>query len=283
MPLSWEDFQRLVPHLDDVFSSFLRNALGRIDGGQGGASQFDALELLDRLVTSSGYRNIIAQEELIQQLPLKRVVAERLLEDMDHKVKLVRRESRRGGYFVEIIHERLIPPVRRMLAEMRHTDTRRAALGPAYDMLYVLPDDPDPTRDTLPFHFREALEHYRERLQLDRLAAKNLLRSMLVNGPQTDGRRSDESLARSRWGDAICKLAMELSCPPGDRPDSAREPLLAECALDRAIAALQDGARRMSSDAVRHLAWSVLADRSDAAGRRILRSMQAIAARRYQL
>jgi hypothetical protein len=267
-PLTWEAFTRLVPGLVDVFESFLQDALARIDqqNDDHHATSFDALELLDRLVTSTGFRNIVAEEQLLEQLPLPRYTAQNLLELMDHEVRLIRRESRSGGRYVEVIHERLIPPARQMLGELRRQNVLRAALAPAHDMLKMLPDEPDPTRVTpLPELFREALFSHLDRLDLDRLAAKNLLRSLLVTGPE--GGASGE--AWHRWSEALIKLA---GVAASTVPRAGRRMLLVDTELDAALSDLDRQGRMLDSDMARHVLLSALADRSDLAGNRIHRA-----------
>jgi hypothetical protein len=266
-PLTWEAFTRLVPGLDNVFESFLRDALARIDqrSDEQNPTSFDALELLDRLVTSTGFRNILAEEELLDQVPVPLRAAQNLLEFMDHEVRLIRRESRRGGRFVEIIHEQLIPPARRMLGELRRRDVLRAALAPARDMLYVLPDEPDPTRDPLPAHFREALFSHLDRLDLDGLAAKTLLRSLLVAGPGS----GDSEEIWQRWSEALGKLARLAA---SSAPRAGRRMLLVGAELDAALNDFDRQRRTLDSDMARHILLSTLADRSDLAGHRIHRA-----------
>jgi hypothetical protein len=266
-PLTWEVFTRLVPDLHNVFESFLSDALARIAQlkGEYDFTGFDALELLDRLVTSTGFRNIVAEEKVLDQVPVPRRAAQNLLDLMDHEVRLIRRESQRGGRFVEIIHERLIPPARQMLAELRRQDVLRAALAPARDMLYMLPDEPDSTRDPLPPHFREALLSHLDRLDLDRLAAKNLLRSLLVTGP--DSRDSGETW--HRWSEALIKLAGVASSAA---PSAGRRTLLVNAELDAALNDLERQGRMSDSDMARHVLQSALADRSDLASNRIRRA-----------
>jgi hypothetical protein len=266
-PLTWEAFTRLVPDLDNVFASFLRDALAVIDQRKDGPNptSFDALELLDRLVTSTGFRNILAEQELLDQVPMSRGAAQNLLDFMDHDARLIRRESRRGGRFVEIMHERLIPPARRMLGELRRQDTLRAALAAARDMLYMLPDEPDPTRDPLPPHFREALFSHLDRLDLDGLAAKHLLRSLLVTGP--DGRDSGE--AWSRWSESLIALT---GVAASSAPTVSRRMLLGDAELDTALNNSDRQGPMLDSDVARHVLLSALADRSDLSGNRISRA-----------
>jgi hypothetical protein len=216
-------------------------------------------------VTSTGFRNILAEEQLLDQVPVPRRAAQKLLEFMDREVRLIRRESRRGGRFVEIIHERLIPPARQMLGELRRQDVLRAALSPARDMLNMLPDEPDPTRDPLPAHFRDTLFSHLDRLDLDRLAAKNLLRSLLVTGP--GGGASGG--AWHRWSEALIKLAAVAA---SSAPRAGRRMLLVDTELDTALNDVDRQGRMLDGDMARHILLSALADRSDLSGNRIQRA-----------
>jgi hypothetical protein len=276
MPLSWREFQRLVPQLDNVFDNFLEGAMAKLESKllAHKVTRFDALEMLDRLVTVGGYRNIIAQDALIEQLPMKNTAAEDLLRILDFELKLVRREGRRGAVFVEIMHEKLIPPIRRLLSDVRRQDVTRAALAIAYDMLYALPDDPDPTTDPLPAQFRDALLSHVDRIDLDSLAARNLMRSLLVAGPGTDGMSKIDPASLGAWSSAIYKLSQALGGPMEVSP--GRTLLLAGNELSAAV----DSVGRQSAidlDRLRHVAVSALADRSELARdsiRSVFRTLQ---------
>jgi hypothetical protein len=263
-PLDWHEFRRLLPRLDSIFESFLAKAMSRLEtnGGPGHATRFDVLELLDRLVTTTGFRNIVQEEELIRQLPLKGDEARALLDLADHDLKLIRRESRRGGRLVEITHEKLIPPVRQLLNELRRQDIHRATLLPAHDMLYVLPDEPSVTSDPLPPHFRDALVYHLDRLDLDFLSTKILLRSVLISGPG-----KGES-ARERWKGAVRKLTNNIPVA-SDTPEIRTSlSLLYGSQLDEAVAALSV-AGTCDRETARRLVLSALGDRSATSGARI--------------
>jgi hypothetical protein len=122
-----------------------------------------------------------------------------------------------------------------------------------------VPDEPDPTKDPLPGHFRESLYQYLDRLDLDRLAAKHLLRSLLVAGPGGDGRGAAAE-SRARWETAVHRLAPALD--NSLRKLSGRGRLLGGDELDAAIADLDRHERTFDAEAV---ALSALADRSDLA------------------
>ena len=213
---------------------------------------------------------------LIEQTALGRAQARALLNVLAGQLKLVRIDSRHGERFIEITHERLISPVRQQISEMRRRDVGRASLGAAYDMLYVLPDEPDPVKDPLPTHFRDALLRFLPRLELDSLASKNLLRSLLVNGPDGGGRDAD---AQARWRQAFVSLCFGVSdVTHKARIVGERAPLLAGAELDSAIDLanlhVTTGERPHH---LRHLAISALADRTPAGTARIARAFTAIA------
>lgn len=269
MPLAWSSFQQLIPQLDNVFGSFLEDALAKLESRQLAhtVTRFDALELLDRLVTAGGYRNIIAQDALIDQLPMKRSAADDLLKILDFELKLVRREGRRGAVFVEIMHEKLIAPIRRMLSDSRRQDITRASLAIAHDMLYTLPDDPDPTKDPLPVQFRESLLTHLDRLDLDSLAAGNLMRSLLVAGPGGD---KAGPAGQGAWINAIRLLSADLGKPAS----SENRALFFTTNLDSALDTL-DG------NQLRQVASTALASRAktiDGTIRLIFRKLSALEA-----
>jgi hypothetical protein len=285
MPLTWNAFRRLIPDLDDVFVHFLDDALAyfaRHDRAEDSADRFDALEFLDQLATPTGYRNIVAEVELLDKLHLPRREAIRLIDDMDQKLKLVRRERRGRGRFVEIMHERLIAPVRRLLSDSRRLDLLRAALGQASDVIRRLEDDPIPTRDPLPSpHLREALMKHLDRSNLDRLAAKNLMRSMLCAGPPGDPAARSSPEARAGWKATLTALAACMEQPHVD--GSKRLPLLKDQDLDSTLASALRGDRSFDGDDLRHLMKSALSDRTEAAGLRIKRALRILEQQEYRL
>jgi hypothetical protein len=272
--ISWNDFSRLVPRLENVFESFLSEALQHVGKVISEATPFDVLELLDQLVTTTGFRNIVPEDELMNELPLSKRTVEKLLDVMDRELRLIRREGRRGGRFVEIMHERLIPPVRRMLTDLRRRDIGRAALLPAYDLLHILPDEPDPTSDTLPAHFRETLVHHLNQLELDRLASKALLRSVLVAGPSYGYTEVDFG-DWNRWSKAIYSLSRAYGSPMSEVP--AREALLTSAGIIAELSRLRRSKGSPDAHKARHIAVSALADRSDSSGERIWRVFRLLA------
>lgn len=278
MPLSWDDFSALVPQLDTVFSTFLDSALRRVDEDlHGRANRFDALEMLDRLVTSTGFRNILAEDDLVEQMPLPRSDARRLIDKADLDLKLIRRESRRGGAFVEIMHERLIPSVRRMLADMRRDEPLRASLAAAHATLQLLADEPDPTRDALPDYLRASLLAHLYRLHLSPLAAKNLLRSLLRCGPEITRRNGADLRALAEWEAALSYLFDKVRT---SQPTEGDESLIFADRLDQAIDELAGRSPYpINANRLRLVLCSALADRTGDAGRRISRAFSRVASR----
>ncbi|UAK24306.1 nSTAND1 domain-containing NTPase [Sphingomonas nostoxanthinifaciens] len=256
----WDDFTTLVPKLENVFEEFLASVLERLPDDD---ARFDAVELLDRLTTSGGYRNIILEEDLIDQLPLRQEEAKALLARLDQNLRLIRRESRRGGRYVEIVHERLIAPVRRQRAQLQRQNPVRAILPHAVDQLYLVrEDDVDPLQaNPLSQDYREALLRYLGRLQLDALALKVLLANTLLAG-------QPRGVPSERWHASVRALAKELAHA---RADDMERPILREGeALDRAL----DIAGTVEDFDWRWLATrSALADVSDQAGRRVRRAI----------
>jgi len=165
--------------------------------------------------------------------------------------------------FVEIMHEKLIEPVRSMLNDLRRQDQLRAALLAAQGVLNMLQDEPDPEGpDPLPPYFRSALERYCHRLDMDALAAKTLLRSLLLAGPRQD---------RSEWRDAIRTCSSRLHSG-GDASDTRRL-LLRGHRLDDELARVEREGLRPRFDERRLLTQSALGDLSDAGSNRLRRAM----------
>ena len=262
--ISFARFRELVPSLRNIFEAFLATAMDDLERDSGQRlTRFDALELLDRLVTSGGYRNFVIQEQLVASAPLLPNYAEELLACLDYRHRLIRRERRgRGVIFVEIIHEKLIEPVRSMLNALRLNQPLRASLVQARDLLNMLEDEPDSEApDQLPPHLRAALRRYCGRLDLDPLAARILLRSLLLEGP---GRSARE------WGYAV-RIAFERMREAAAAP-GPRRPLLRGARLEAEIERMEL-ARSVMTDDSRLVIRSVLADTTPCAGERIGRVM----------
>jgi hypothetical protein len=248
----------LIPDLSGVFHAYLNEALALVvdQGAVPGVDRYDVLELIDRLGTSSEYRNIVAQEELIAQSPLPAPVAALLLDLLDRDLHLIRRYPERGRLVVEITHEQLIRPAREMLSALRLQNFKRASLAVALEMLRMMPDEPDAARaDPLPGPFRDALVEYLPRLDLGLVERKTLLRSLLFAGPEGGG--------GARWSEAV--IAMGSGAAQSVSGRSPR-PLLSGEEMD---VLLQRDALEAVADEPQFLVRSALADRSEGAGPRI--------------
>jgi hypothetical protein len=258
-------FERLVPSLENIFEAFLMEALEDLATSLGSkATRFDALELLDRLVTSGGFRNFVLEEHLVSRAPMPAGDARELIEQLDYRHRLIRRERRgKDVVFVEIMHEKLIEPVRTMLAGLRQHDQLRASLLAAKDMLRMLPEEVEPGKaDALPAYFRDALQRYCDRLDPDLRSARILFRSLLIAG---DRHKGDE------WPEAVRRLARDM--PSYKEAGSDRRPLRHGIRLDQELKAAKRRDATPSLDDWCLLARSALADTTAAAGQRIDRAM----------
>lgn len=73
-------------------------------------ARFEALEVLEQLVTANRTRNIVERDQLVRQPFRDARLREQVLATLQTR-KIVRVEQRLDGYFVEITHEFLIDPV----------------------------------------------------------------------------------------------------------------------------------------------------------------------------
>jgi hypothetical protein len=89
-----------------ILKSFLTDFLQKLDNDSG----LEVLEILEPLVTTSGTRNIIERDRLIN-VPLRDAQKRAELLNLLVNNTIVRTEARLGGYFVEITHEFLIAPI----------------------------------------------------------------------------------------------------------------------------------------------------------------------------
>jgi hypothetical protein len=100
-----------------ILRSFLRDFLE----GLPHTERREMLEMLEPLITTSGTRNIIERERLVRS-PFR---DENRRRDLLNKLvdrTIVRTEPRLGGYFVEITHEFLIPPILESIRELWGAD-----------------------------------------------------------------------------------------------------------------------------------------------------------------
>lgn len=100
-----------------ILKSFFTDFLDETDR----ESRQEILDILEPLVTTSGTRNIIERDRLINA-PFRNRQKRRELLDLLVNRTIVRTEPRLGGYFVEITHEFLIAPVLAAIAEAGSKD-----------------------------------------------------------------------------------------------------------------------------------------------------------------
>jgi len=95
--------------LEGVIIDYLHESLSVFDENR----QAAAIALLGFMVTSSGARNVISEEDLLNRAEaeagIDRDVTREILETLESKTRFVRREQRRGLYFFEITSEFLAP------------------------------------------------------------------------------------------------------------------------------------------------------------------------------
>lgn len=110
-----------------LLEDYLSDSLNRL-----GDLRDPAVALLSRMVTTSGTRNIISQDDLITQvnededIPEDRLKA--ALESLVQDTKLVRRERRYKTYFYDIVSEFLVPWITRQKAlRLAETERRKVA------------------------------------------------------------------------------------------------------------------------------------------------------------
>jgi hypothetical protein len=227
-----------LPRLESAFAGYLEESLRKIE--QSGASSFAALELLARLVIGGEFRNIVPQRELARRWPLAKDEFERLLELLDGRVKLIRRERRgRDEIMVEIMHERLILPAQSALHELSRQQPMRARLPLAYELLAIAPDDALVTTDPMPAaEYRDCLLRFLNQCDLDPLKAKTLLRSIIA--ADLDPAKSDHD--SQLWRQAFLYLPEMMTAAVKEDSDVRSNALPTGRRLDSALDRLDAGA-----------------------------------------
>lgn len=101
-----------------LLEDYLYNALYQLDIDR---LRDPAIALLSCLVTPSGTRNILSEEELIDRVyteeDIDKDLIKKALTALEEGTKLVRRERRYGSYFYEIVSEFLVPWISQKKAE----------------------------------------------------------------------------------------------------------------------------------------------------------------------
>jgi hypothetical protein len=143
----------------------------------------ETLEILERLITASGTRNIVEREELIHAPLREPARRQTLLADLVDNT-IVRVEQRLGGHFVEITHEFLTKPILTAIHQKLYQ-------APDYNRFRAAVRALEPYEYT---DFRRAAEHLlnehefqdahrsRERIWWGRESSEVMLRSAIVLG-----------------------------------------------------------------------------------------------------
>jgi uncharacterized protein YjbI with pentapeptide repeats len=113
--------------IQGLLEDYLYNALYQLDIDR---LSDPAIALLSCLVTPSGTRNILSEEELIDRVhteeDIDKDLIKKALTALEEETKLVRRERRYGNYFYEIVSEFLVPWISQKKAERSvHLERRR--------------------------------------------------------------------------------------------------------------------------------------------------------------
>ncbi len=112
-----------------IFESVLTDFLNDLSSDH---RRREAIEILEPLITGNRTRNIVERESLLA-VPFVDLTVRREVFAALETARIVRVESRLGGYFVEITHEFLIAPILKAIREAQRDDPRyarrRSALG----------------------------------------------------------------------------------------------------------------------------------------------------------
>lgn len=165
-----------------ILSSFFYEILEELEQDV----RLETLEMLTSLITSSGTRNIIEKDQLINapfRDGLKRV---RLLSNLEGKI--VRVERRLGGYFVEITHEFLIGPILEALRKELYSNAEYSRFRFALRTLerHEAIDFRVDTVNLLPRHDYLVLHENRNRIKWDDRTTELMLRSSILHGADSE-------------------------------------------------------------------------------------------------
>jgi hypothetical protein len=208
------------PHcgVSGLVQLFLDGFLADLDATQ----LTDALEILERLIISSTRtRNIIDESQLLR-VPFRSVSRRRDVLDRLVDRKLLRREKRLGGLFVEITHEILIPPI---LARVTQAAQATRSLRAAQRTLEGIGCGDPPELDRADFW---ALDESADRLEWPAWATDLMLRSAVLHGAPAERIRNWAALyEQSRSPEHPVSLAADEQGASGSW-DSSRYLTLAE-------------------------------------------------------
>lgn len=229
-----EDFQALGETrgiLDRFFREFL-------DGLAGPEERLETLEMLERLITASGTRNIVARDELASA-PFRRPKLRKELLSRLQNGNIVRIEHRMGNYFVEITHEFLIAPIQKELVEQTR-DPKYRSFQTALDRLSAVKSSGAFREERRPFldgATLKSLEEHERRLRWGYLGTEAMLRASILAGGDKDtlGRWSK----RFREGDEMWSAELILTEAPGS---ALKKKLLSLDELEAVFAAVDSDA-----------------------------------------
>lgn len=175
-----DDF-RALGETAGILDRFFTDFLAELDGDE---ERLETLEMLQRLITTSGTRNIVARDELASA-PFRRPELRIELLGQLQNGNIVRIERRVGTHFVEITHEFLIGPIQQALRrEITRNigyrefltaleDLARAKLGRGLR---------EERRELLKSSTIEVLEQHESRLRWGYLGTEAMLRGAILAG-----------------------------------------------------------------------------------------------------
>jgi hypothetical protein len=262
--------------IDAFVERALETAQARFDWT--GAERQEALEILSQLIVvdnDQARRLSVAESTLINAQFRDPRLRERLIRELQSR-RLVRFEYRLGGYYVEIVHERLIEAIHAYLDRTRRENEAYAALSKLVEDIRAEARRPACTR--LEPNDRNILLANFERLSLPgviaaRTVARLLLDPTLPRIAQTGPQAEDHAIyMASRLRLAIRSLAAsadldDVALLPGDPEARMSEGLFASPGeVEQRLAARSD---RAGSAALRLMLASTILHRDPHAHRRI--------------
>ncbi|MEE8524673.1 MAG: hypothetical protein V3T72_12135 [Thermoanaerobaculia bacterium] len=229
-----EHFQALG-ETEGILDRFFQDFLAEL---QSDDERLEALEMLERLITASGTRNIVARDELASA-PFRRP---ELREDLLTRLQngnVVRIERRVGTHFVEITHEFLIASIQKAIRLEITRDARYRDFLTALESIAKVKlggELREERRELLGLATLGRLEAHESRLRWGYLGTEAMLRSTILAG-------GDEAAVR-RWsrrfrdGDPMWDAERLLAGLPGS---GQKRRLLADDELEAVRAAEAEG------------------------------------------
>ncbi len=234
-----EDFGALG-ETEGILDRFFQDFLHGLDSDD---DRLEALEMLERLITASSTRNIVARDELTHA-PFRRPERREALLAQLQNGNVVRIERRMGTHFVEITHEFLIASIQKAIRveitrDARYRDFLAALEGIA--KLKLGRELREERRKLLDQLTLERLEEHESRLRWGYLGTESMLRStILADSGEEAVRRWSRRIAA---GDEMWDAEKLLEGLPGS---GQQRRLLALDELDAVRAA--EAAGRLSSE-----------------------------------